>query len=57
MDDKALCPLVDVEIEDIDCIETRDAVDGLMLERSIPAEYKQKEGWKEICRKCKYHNY
>ena len=57
MDDKVLCPLVDVEIEDIDCIETRDAVDGLMLERSIPAEYKQKEGWKEICRKCKYHNY
>ena len=57
MVDKVLCPLVNAQIEDIDCIETRDAVDGILLERTVPVEYKQKEDWKEICRKCKYHNY
>ena len=28
--DVVLCPLVDVEIENIDCIENSDAVDGII---------------------------
>jgi len=47
-----LCPLVDKLIEVIDCIENRD-----LAESSVPNEYKKKNNWKEICKKCKYFNY
>lgn len=58
MDDHIVfCPLVDDKIEDIDCIENRDVVDGMIKENSLPIRYKQKEKWKEICKKCKWHNY
>ena len=44
MDDKRVhCPLVDREIEDIDCIENRDVVDDMIVESSMPDEYKRKE--------------
>lgn len=52
-----LCPLVDDIIEDIECIENRDAVDEMITEESLPNKYKRKSNWKEICRKCKWHNY
>lgn len=51
------CPLVDEEIEDIDCIENRDVVDDMIAETSLPIEYKQKGNWREICKKCKWHDY
>ena len=51
------CPLVDDEIEVIDCIENRDVVDQLINEFSMPEKYKKKKDWKEICNKCKYYNY
>ena len=51
------CPLVDREIEDIDCVENRDAVDDMIAESSVPDEYKRKENWKDICKKCSWHNY
>ncbi len=57
MTDKVQCPLVDAEIEDIECIENRDVVEQLIVESSMPEKYKQKVDWKEICKKCKYHNY
>nr|DAH61800.1 MAG TPA: putative integral membrane zinc-ribbon metal-binding protein [Caudoviricetes sp.] len=56
-DNKVLCPLVDDAIEDVDCIENRDVVDGMIVEEALPDKYKQKCGWKEICKKCKWHNY
>ncbi|UTB43638.1 hypothetical protein NKF89_04965 [Agathobacter rectalis] len=52
-----LCPLVDDIIEDIECIENRDVVDEMITEESLPNKYKRKSNWKEICRKCKWHNY
>lgn len=52
-----LCPLVDDIIEDIECIENRDVVDEMTTEESLPNKYKRKSNWKEICRKCKWHNY
>lgn len=58
MDDRRVfCPLVDRKVEDIDCIENRDVVDGMIIESSLPDEYKRKKNWKEICRDCKWHNY
>jgi len=57
MEDRVFCPLVDTDIEDIDCIETRDVVVGIIKDDFIPSKYKKKENWKEICKKCKYHNY
>ena len=58
MDDRwVFCPLVDRKIEDIDCIENRDVVDGMLVESSLPDEYKRKINWKVICRKCQWHNY
>ena len=58
MDDKWVhCPLVDRKIEDIDCIENRDVVDDMIVESSMPDEYKRKENWKEICKKCSWHDY
>ena len=52
-----LCPLVDDIIEDIECIENRDVVDEMITEESLPNKYKRKSNWKEICRKCKWHNF
>ena len=52
-----LCPLVDDIIEDIECIENRDVVDEMITEESLPNKYKRKSNWKEIFRKCKWHNY
>ena len=51
------CPLVEGKIEDIDCIENRDVVDGMIVEESLPAKYKQKENWRDICKACKWHDY
>ncbi len=57
MADNVFCPLVDDTIEDIDCIENRDAVDRIIVESSVPMKYKKKADWKEICKKCKYHEW
>lgn len=56
-DEYVFCPLVDAEIEDIDCIENRDVADDMIAEESLPQKYKAKENWKEICLNCEWHNY
>ena len=50
MDDRILCPLINNYIDIVDCMENRDT-----REESIPQKFKVKEKWKEICKKCKYH--
>ncbi len=58
MDDRyVFCPLVDKTIEDIDCIENRDVVEGMIIESALPDKYKKKENWKNICKNCEWHNY
>ncbi len=52
-----LCPLVDRVIEDIDCIENRDIIDGMFKMTSLPEEYKQKKDFISICKACEYHDY
>ena len=51
------CPLVDREIKDIECIENSDVVRGIQIESAMPEEYKKKTDWKEICKRCQWHNY
>lgn len=55
--DNVMCPLVDEEIPNIDCIENTDAVDGAIKKDTIPDRFKRKPGWEDICRKCKWHEY
>lgn len=49
--------MVDKLISVDDSIENVDVVDGLIIDNSLPDEYKQKPNWKEICKKCKYHEF
>ena len=46
--DVVLCPLVDVEIENIDCIENSDAVDGIIKKETVPLRFKKKSDWEEL---------
>lgn len=55
--DYVMCPLVDQEIENIDCIENSDAVDGMIKKESVPDRFKKKTDWEEICKQCKWHGY
>ena len=55
--DYVMCPLVDREIENIDCIENSAAVDKILKKDSVPTCYKEKADWEEICKKCKWHDY
>lgn len=52
-----LCPLVDENIEPIDCIENSDAVDGIIKKEIVPKRFKKKQNWEVICEKCKWHGY
>lgn len=54
---EVLCPLVDEIIEDIDCIENRDIIDGFFKMSCLPEKYKQKKNFTDICKNCKWHNY
>ena len=55
--DFVMCPLVEEEIESIDCIENSDAVDGTLRKNSVAERFKEKPGWEEICKKCIWHDY
>lgn len=45
--DFVLCPLVDTEIENIDCIENSDTVDGMIKKDTIPERFKKKPNWEK----------
>lgn len=50
--EKVKCPLIDDWISPDDCMENQEVIDS-----AIPAIYKQKPNWKEICKKCPFRNY
>lgn len=51
------CPLVNNELIDIaDCIENVDVADGMIKEECMPDDYKKTDNWREVCKKCKFHN-
>lgn len=57
IDDRfVFCPLVDEKIEDIDCIEHRDNA-HLSIQEEDASRFTAKDDWREICKKCKWHNY
>lgn len=51
------CPVLDKLIENIDCIENRDAVDGNIVEKYLLDGFKEHENWKDQCKNCRWHNY
>ena len=53
--DYVQCPLVDREIESIDCLENRDVING-NINAPLPKKYTEKRGYKGICRACKWYN-
>lgn len=55
--EQVVCPLVDELLPAIDCIVFQDIANGLLKERNMPDRYKEKPNWREICAKCKWHNY
>lgn len=55
--DFVMCPLVDEEIEAIDCIVNSGAVDRILKKDVIPEKFKKKPDWEKICEKCKWHGY
>ena len=55
--DEVFCPLIDSIIDSGECVENSDVASSLIKEQSLPEIYKQKENWREICIKCKYHDY
>ncbi|MBR6336186.1 MAG: hypothetical protein IKR76_00480 [Ruminococcus sp.] len=51
------CPLVDKDIYEIDCLENIDIIDEFISsEEHIPDEFKAKPNYKDICKKCAFHN-
>ena len=54
---EVFCPLVNKMIEDIDCIENRDCIDGYVKLASLPGEYKVRQNYIDICKMCKWHSY
>ena len=55
--DFVMCPLVDENVESVDCIENSDAVDGIVKKETVPKRFKKKPNWGEICKECKWHGY
>lgn len=50
------CPLMDNElIEEEICFDIHMVVDAGAPERTAPAKAVNTDGFREICRKCKYH--
>ena len=47
MSRKVNCPLVDTEIENIDCIENSDAVGGILKKDTVPERFKKKPNWEK----------
>lgn len=52
-----LCPLVDKEIDPMDCVDAVDCILNPDFLKNLPNEYKTKENFIEICKNCKWHNY
>ena len=53
--DYVQCPLVDREIEAIDCIINRDIINR-NFNVELPSEYTEKCGYKRIYRACKWYD-
>jgi hypothetical protein len=50
--EKVKCPLTDDWISPADCMENQEVIESF-----IPAIYKKKPNWKDICKKCPFRDY
>ena len=51
------CPLVDIMIEENNCLENSMIVAGFMDENTMIGRFKEKENWREICKNCKNYSF
>jgi hypothetical protein len=49
------CPIIGEKIETGDCVFYSDVASGMIKEGCIPDRFREKTDWREICKKCKYH--
>lgn len=49
------CPLTNSEIDIGECVVTVDVCDGAVREQVLNPVILRQDGWREICRNCKYH--
>ena len=56
-ENKIKCPLIDEEIEIIECIVNSDCISGMIKTENIPDKFKIRKDYKNICKNCEYHNF
>ena len=54
---EVFCPLVDDIIDAGGCLINSDIVDGMFVEECMLSRFTQKKNWKDICKKCQWHDF
>jgi hypothetical protein len=49
------CPLTNKEIEEGECVVIVDVCDGAVRERILSRQITENKNWKDICKKCEFH--
>ena len=52
-----MCPLIDEEIDPMDCVDVVDCILNPKFLKNLPDKYKAKKDFIHICKNCKWHNY
>lgn len=52
-----MCPLIDKEIEPMNCVDVVDCILNPKFLENLPDEYKVKKDFINICKQCKWHCY
>lgn len=55
--EKVMCPLIDEEIEPMNCVDVVDCILNPKFLKNLPDKYKAKKDFINICKSCKWHNY
>ena len=55
--EEVYCPISELMIKDISCIETRDAVDGNIPDKYIHNGFYDTEENREYCKRCRWHDF
>ncbi|MEG1106609.1 MAG: hypothetical protein RSB90_07410 [Eubacterium sp.] len=53
--DYVACPLSDATIDAGLCVVIQDVSGGVLTEEVLPNEFKKKDDWKQICKRCKWY--
>lgn len=55
MENRIMCPIINNEIDEVECFDVKMVAEGIAPEDSAPAEIKCVEVFKEKCNNCKNH--